>query len=208
MQSVRLRRLVLAAGAAALLLTGTTAPAGAQALAGLSQSDRANGRQAYDQILAEFGGKVDGPLADYVRQVGLRVALVSVPGSAPQDWTITVLNSPVPNAMATPGGYLYITRGLLAMISTEAELASVLGHEAGHVAARHSDKRNTRAGLAGLGTVLAGVFLGSQAAQLGQVVGSAWVSGYSRAQENDADERGLRYSAAAGYDPRAAATMP
>jgi len=202
-----MRRLAACAAAALLLLASPGAQAQQQALAGLSQSDRAQGAEGYKQIVQQFGGKVEGPLADYVRQVGLKVALVSVPGSRPQDWTITVLNSPVPNAMATPGGYLYITRGLLGMINTEAELASVLGHEAGHVSGKHTDKRNTRAGLAGLGTVLAGVFLGPEVAQLGNVVGGAWVSGYSRSQEDDADLRGLRYAAAAGYDPRAAASM-
>lgn len=200
-------RRALALAAAALLLAAPTAHSQTQALAGLSQSDRAEGSQSYKQIVSQFGGTVDGPLAEYVRTVGLRVALVSVPGSRPQDWTITVLNSPVPNAMATPGGYLYITRGMLAMINSEAELASVLGHEAGHVAGKHSDKRNTRAGLATVGTVLASVFLGGQAAQIGNMVGGAWVSGYSRGQEDDADARGLRYSVAAGYDPRAAASM-
>lgn len=202
-----MRRLLAGAAAALLLLTSPAGHAQQRALPGLSQNDRAQGAQGYQQIVRQFGGKVDGPLADYVQQVGLRVALPSVPGSQPQDWTITVLNSPVPNAMATPGGYLYITRGLLAMINTEAELASVLGHEAGHVSGRHSDKRNSRAGLAGIGTVLAGVFLGPEAAQIGNMVGGAWVSGYSRSQEDDADLRGLRYSAAAGYDPRAAASM-
>ncbi len=202
-----MRRVAALVAAALLLLTSPAGNAQQQALAGLSLSDRAQGAEGYKQIVQQFGGKLDGPLADYVRQVGLRVALVSVPGSRPQDWTITVLNSPVPNAMATPGGYLYITRGLLGMINTEAELASVLGHEAGHVSGRHSDKRNTRAGLAGLGTVLAGVFLGPEVAQVGNMLGGAWVSGYSRSQEDDADLRGLRYSAAAGYDPRAAASM-
>ena len=208
-----MRRAILLS--AALLLALPMAPPGVsaqglqktQALAGLSQSDRAAGAAGYKQITAQFGGKVDGPLADYVRTVGLRVALVSVPGSRPQDWTITVLNSPVPNAMATPGGYLYITRGLLAMINTEAELASVLGHEAGHVAGKHSDKRNNRATLGALATMGAAIFGGSNAAQIVNYGSNALVSGYSRGQEDDADTRGMRYSLAAGYDPRAAASM-
>jgi predicted Zn-dependent protease len=105
-------RKLAACAAALLLLVSPGAQAQQQVLVGLSQSDRAQGAEGYRQIVQQFGGKVEGPLADYVRQVGLKVALVSVPGSRPQDWTITVLNSPVPNAMATPGGYLYITRAM------------------------------------------------------------------------------------------------
>ncbi|MFA7440494.1 MAG: M48 family metalloprotease [Sphingomonadaceae bacterium] len=176
-------------------------------LAGLTAQDKAQGSQAHPAIVQEFGGKIDGPLADYVRRVGLKVALAASPGSRPQDWTITVLDSPVPNAMATPGGYLYITRGLLGMINSEAELASVLGHEAGHVAARHTDKRNSRATIAGIGSILAGVLLGGDAGQIANTVGSGYVAGYSRSQEHEADQLGLRYAAAAGYDPTAAARM-
>lgn len=196
--------------AAATLVTGFPArqPAAAQAsLAGLSQRDRQTGAEGYKEIVQQFGGKVDGPLAAYVRQVGLKVAMASVPGSQPQDWTVTVLNSPVPNAMATPGGYLYITRGLLAMINNEAELASVLGHEAGHVAARHSDKRNSRAAIGGLASIAAAMLGGAQVAQMVNMGAGAWVSGYSRSQENEADTLGMRYSMSAGYDPHAAATM-
>ena len=135
---------------AALLLLAPAAMAQApaqqaKAMPGLSAKDRQVGAEGYKQIVQQFGGAVEGPLASYVRSVGVKVAMASVPGSRPEDWRVTVLNSPVPNAMATPGGYLYITRGLLSMINSEAELASVLGHEAGHVAARHSDKRNSRA---------------------------------------------------------------
>lgn len=176
-------------------------------LAGLSQKDRQIGAEGYKQIVAQFGGAVEGPLAAYVRQVGVKVAMASVPGSRPEDWRVTVLNSPVPNAMATPGGYLYITRGLLTMINSEAELASVLGHEAGHVAARHSDKRNSRATIGALGSIAAAVLLGGDAANLVNTGAGAWVAGFSRSQENEADTLGMRYAIIAGYDPHAAATM-
>ena len=195
------------AATVAIGLVAVPAAAPAQNLAGLSQRDRQIGAQGYKEIVQQFGGKVDGPLAEYVRGVGTRIAIASVPGSRPQDWTITVLNSPVPNAMATPGGYLYITRGLLAMMNSEAELASVLGHEAGHVAARHSDKRQSRATIGALGTVAAAILGGQQAAELVNMGSSAWVAGFSRSQENEADTLGMRYAIAAGYDPRAAASM-
>lgn len=208
-------RTALALALVALPATGTlpvNAPAFAPAPAyaqknGLSASDKKIGGDSHAEIVSQFGGRIDGALADYVRTVGLKVALQAVPESQPQDWTITVLNSPVPNAMATPGGYLYITRGLLGMINSEAELASVLGHEAGHVAARHANKRSSRATVAGLGTLAAAILGGGDIANIVNVGGQAWVSGYSRSQENDADSRGLSYSVAAGYDPRAAAEM-
>lgn len=201
----QLARGLLLAATLSVATVPAAAPVAAQA--GLTPRDRQIGAEGYKEIVQQFGGKVDGPLADYVRSVGVKVAMASVPGSRPQDWTVTVLNSPVPNAMATPGGYLYITRGLLSMINNEAELASVLGHEAGHVAARHSDKRNTRATIGGLATVAAAILGGSQVAQVANLGASAWVSGFSRSQENEADVLGMRYSIAAGYDPHAAATM-
>lgn len=204
----RLRHLARCLAVAVAFSVATVpAMAPAQNLAGLSQRDRQIGAEGYKDIVQQFGGKVDGPLGDYVRQVGLRVATASVPGSRPQDWTITVLNSPVPNAMATPGGYIYITRGMLAMINNEAELASILGHEAGHIAARHSDKRQSRATIGALGTLAAAVLGGGQVAQLANLGANAWVAGFSRSQENDADTLGMRYAISAGYDPRAAATM-
>ena len=201
----RMLRTLAATVAFSLVAVPVAAPA--QNLSGLSQRDRQIGAEGYKEIVQQFGGKVDGPLADYVRGVGTRIAMASVPGSRPQDWTVTVLNSPVPNAMATPGGYLYITRGLLAMMNSEAELASVLGHEAGHVAARHSDKRQGRATIGALGTVAAAILGGSQVAELANLGANAWVAGFSRSQENEADTLGMRYAIAAGYDPRAAASM-
>lgn len=203
------RRAAWAVVAATLLAVALPSQAQAQAkpLAGLSARDRQTGAEGYKEIVQQFGGAVDGPLASYVRQVGVKVALASVPGSRPEDWRVTVLNSPVPNAMATPGGYLYITRGLLAMINSEAELASVLGHEAGHVAARHSDKRNSRATIGALGSIAAAVLLGGEAANLVNTGAGAWVAGFSRSQENEADTLGMRYAITAGYDPRAAASM-
>jgi predicted Zn-dependent protease len=122
-------------------------------------------------------------------------------------YRFTVVDSTEVNAFALPGGYIYITRGLLAMINNEAELASVLGHEAGHVAARHSDQRNSRATIGALGSLAAGLLLGGQAAQIANYGTGAWVAGFSRSQENEADTLGMRYAIIAGYDPRAAATM-
>src|SRR3546814_13401497 len=94
--------------------------------------------------MEEFGGAYNAPQAAYVTQIGRKIAVQSGLANAPTDYTITLLNSPVMNAFAIPGGYVYVTRQLLGLMNDEAELASVLGHEVGHVAARHSQKRNTR----------------------------------------------------------------
>src|SRR5919112_5917969 len=119
-----------------------------------------------------------------------------------------MLNSPVMTAFAVPGGYLYVTRQLVALANDEAELASVLGHEAGHIAARHSSERK-RAGIlsqllaVGLGVVTGSSQLGNLAGQVTQGV----VLSYSRKQELEADSLGVRYIAAAGYDPSASASF-
>jgi predicted Zn-dependent protease len=199
--------------AAALLLLAAGPPLAAQpapvrgGAAAIPPQERQQFAEAHQQIVQQFGGAVEGPLAAYVRRIGLRVALEAVPGSRESDWTVTLLSSPVPNAMAVPGGYLYITRGLLGMINSEAELASVLGHEAGHIAARHAQRRQTPATVGALGTLATAILLGGQAAQLAQTASAALVGGYSRNQEREADSLGLQFMARAGYDPMASATM-
>ena len=189
--------------------TGATVP---QAM---SAKDKATGAKAHPELLAEFGGLYEGPQAAYVTTVGRRIASQSGLANQPTEFTISLLNSPVNNAFAIPGGYVYVTRQLMALMNNEAELASVLGHEVGHVAARHSQKRNDRATRAGLGavlaTVLGGVLLGGDGAKLGQQLGGAiaqrYVLSYSRAQEYEADDLGVTYLARSGYDPVASSTM-
>ena len=178
------------------------------------EEERAVGRQQHPQVLQQFSGAYpDEALQRYVERLGERLVEVSdVPG---QDFIFTVLNSELPNAFALPGGYVYVTRGLLALAENEAEVAGVLGHEIGHVAARHAAQRQTQATGAGilatLGTIGAAILGGETAAQLAQQVGGlgaeAWVAGYSRDQELEADDLGLEYLVEAGYDPRALATF-
>lgn len=208
MKIARHMRSWLLAVTLALAPVAAAPPAEAQQRAALSPSDRATGAKVRQQILREFGGEVKGPVADYVRRVGTGVAMAAAPGSSAGDWTITVLDSPIPNAMATPGGYVYITRGLLALMNDEAELASVLGHEAGHVAARHSAKSQRRATLATIGAIAATVVTGSDLAGAGaQVLGAGVLGQYSQKQEYEADTLGLRYMTQLGYDPFATADM-
>jgi predicted Zn-dependent protease len=168
------------------------------------------GKQQHPQVLLQFGGAYQDPkLQAYVTRVGRQLVAVS---ELPElNFTFTVLDSDVINAFALPGGYVYITRGLLALADDEAEVAGVMAHEIGHVTARHSAQRYSRGvlaqGGAAIGTILAGVLGGGAAAQLAQqaagVGAEAYLAGYSRDQEFQADELGVRYLARGGYDPTA-----
>ena len=176
--------------------------------------ERQIGAQQHPQILHEFGGAYDdAALQAYVEAVGGRLGAVS---DLPEDdFTFTILNSEVVNAFALPGGYVYVSRGLLALVENEAELAGVLGHEIGHVTARHAAQRQTQATGAGilatLGTIGAAILGGQVAGELAQQVAGAgaqaYVAGYSRDQELEADTLGIRYMARAGYDPQAMASF-
>ncbi|MFM8558334.1 MAG: M48 family metalloprotease, partial [bacterium] len=111
------------------------------------------GREGYAAVVAEYGAYDDAALTAYVDSVGQRVARASdLPGLK---WRFTVLDDPAVNAFAMPGGYIYVTRGLLAHMGSEAQLAGVLGHEIAHVTARHSARQLTQQTLAGLGLRIA-----------------------------------------------------
>jgi predicted Zn-dependent protease len=201
-------------GCAALSLSACGPLGGPIASAGtpISPAEAQEGAQYHPQFLAEFGGAMAGPHADYVVSVGKNVAVQSGLGNAREDFTVTLLNSPVNNAFAIPGGYVYVTRQLVGLMNNEAELAGVLGHEVGHVAARHSARRQQTAQqnqiLGVLGAVVSGAVLGDSA--LGQSLQKLSLEGsqlltlrYSRSQELEADTLGIQYLANAGYDQRA-----
>lgn len=182
----------------------------------MSQSERAEGAKAHPELLKEFGGLYEGPQAAYVTMIGRKIAVQSSLSSQQNDFTISLLNSSVNNAFAIPGGYVYVTRQLMALMNDEAELAGVLGHEIGHVAAQHSKKRQsaaTRNSILGmLGQVLIGAVAGDTG--LGQLLQQGVGTGtqlltlkFSRTQEYEADDLGIRYLAKAGYDPRALSSM-
>ena len=186
----------------------------------ISSAERKQGTDAHPQLMAEFGGAYNGPQAAYVNRVGQNIAVQSGLSRSPSDFTVTLLNSPVNNAFAIPGGYVYVTRQLMALMNDEAELAGVLGHEVGHVAAQHSKKRQSAATrnqiLGVLGAVLGGA-IGDNGGLLGGLggllqnnsmrVAQLATLGFSRSQELQADQLGVQYLKSAGYDPLALSTM-
>jgi predicted Zn-dependent protease len=197
-----------------LLACATNPVTGRQEIVLMSPEREASvGKQAAEQVREEMGLVEDPALVAYVRQVGARVAAHSPRKDVPFQFAIA--NMPETNAFALPGGYIYVSRGLLALARSEDELANVLAHEVGHVAARHAAQRETRALgvgiLAMLGTVAAGALGGdaaaSAASQLGQVAGAGLIASYGRDQERQADEIGQKMAKAAGFDPGGMATF-
>jgi len=160
------------------------------------------GREADASIVAQMGLVDDSAVQRYVSDLGLRLARASERPNLP--WTFRVVDDPVINAFALPGGYIYITRGILAHFNSEAELASVLGHEIGHVTARHSVQQISKQQLGQIGLGVAQI----AAPRLGQFLGVAAAGlellflKFSRDDENQADELGLRYMRRGGYEPR------
>jgi predicted Zn-dependent protease len=159
-----------------------------------------------DRDISEAMGLVeDTGLQEYIQTLGLAMAATSERPGLP--WTFRVLDDPVVNAFALPGGYIYVTRGILAHFNSEAELAGVLGHEIGHVTARHGVQQVSRAQLAqiglGVGAILAPEWAGVFDVA-GAGLGLLFLS-YGRDAEREADDLGLRYMTRLGYDPMAMA---
>jgi predicted Zn-dependent protease len=171
------------------------------------QKEMSLGKEAHPGILKDNGGVyADARVTQYVNDMGQRLVRNSELSDYP--FTFTVLDTPLVNAFALPGGYVYVTRGIMSLVSSESELASVVGHEIGHVTARHSAKRYNNQMFAGLGTVLVGAATGNGA--LADSVGQgaqAYLMSYSRNQEYQSDELGIRYSSRSGFDPYAASLM-
>lgn len=166
------------------------------------EQEIAIGRQYHPQVLKETPAYDNAELAAYVQRIGAQVAAQS--HRANLIYRFTVLDSQDVNAFATPGGYIYITRGLLAYLNSEAELAAVLGHEIGHVTARHSVRQQSTATATGLlGAVLAGATGVQGVGEAANIAGTAIVRGYGREHELEADRLGAEYLARSNYDPQA-----
>jgi predicted Zn-dependent protease len=153
------------------------------------------------EVRKEMGVYSDRTLQQYVSDIGLRLAQVSERPNLP--WHFTIVDVPAINAFALPGGYIYITRGIMPFLQDEAQLAGVLGHEIGHVTARHASQQYSRATGAQLGLILGSIFVPATRpfAQLGESGLGLLMLKYSRDDEAQADSLGVKYVARAGWDP-------
>lgn len=194
--------LTLLACAAAL---GGCGFAGSEPSPEIDAQEQRIGAEQHDMLLTQFGGAYEGPEAGYMRAVGERIAAqAGLEGQC----TFTLVNTDVVNAFAVPGCYIYLTRGMMGIVNSEDELASVLGHEVGHVVADHSKQQQTRSLLRQLG-VLA-VAVATESETLTRIAGGAaelFTLRYSRRHEHESDDYAIRYLIGAGYDPYAAADM-
>ncbi len=165
------------------------------------------GRSAAAETRKSMGVVPDSGLQAYVRSIGLKIAATTERPNLP--WSFDVIDDAAVNAFALPGGFIFVTRGILAHMSNEAELATVLGHEIGHVTARHSVRQMSRAQLAQLGLGI-GSILNSNVAALagvaGQGLGLLFLK-FGRDDETQADDLGFRYGLQNGYDVREMKTM-
>ena len=159
----------------------------------------AEGRQAHQQVLAQNTVYPDAALQNYVSRIGQTMAAQS--HRANLAYTFTVLSDPSVNAFALPGGYVYVTTGLLAFLNSEAELAAVLGHEIGHVAARHNVSQASWGTLGNIATTVLSNQFGN--AELFGAISDLTLRKYGRDQELEADGLSAEYLARAGYDPTA-----
>jgi predicted Zn-dependent protease len=182
-----------------MLFTGS-GPAPAQS------REEALGAQELPKLIAQYGGEYRDPKVQaFIQNIGRRLASVT---RGDVRWTYTVLDSDVVNAFALPGGYVNVTRGLLALAKDEAEVAGVMAHEMGHVIRQHSTSRMNRSTIAGLLAAGVGAVLGSP--EIAEVLGlgsNLYIASYSRGQETEADEVGVELLQAAGYDPFAMASF-
>ena len=161
----------------------------------------AMGRQSDPQIVASYGLVPDSNVQRYVRGLGERLAAQSERAQLP--WTFRVLDDPTVNAFALPGGFNYVTRGIMVYLESEAELVSVMGHELGHVTARHTAAQMSQMQLAQVGLVAGVLFVPKVADYAGLAVAGMQLMflKFSRDDESQADQLGLRYMTALGYDP-------
>ncbi len=158
----------------------------------------------HPHILATYGGEYSDPRLERMiaKVVGRLIAVSKNPN---QTYRITILNSPNVNAFALPGGYLYVTRGLLSLVNDSAELAAVIAHEMGHITANHSVQRQQKEAEEVLATkVVTDVLSESQTAKAALIRGKLRLAQFSRNQELEADGIGIKMSGQAGYDPFAA----
>jgi predicted Zn-dependent protease len=197
-------RLVVGAMLLLLVSCAINPVSGERELAMVSEAQEIEiGRQVAGSAELQFGLVEDAALQDYVHRLGSQLALASERPDLP--WSFKVVDTATPNAFAAPGGYIFITRGLLALLRNEAELVSILGHEIGHVTARHSVAMMSRAQLAQLGLGIGAILRPDEAERYGTLaVGSLQLLflSYGRDAERQADDLGYRYALEQGYEVR------
>lgn len=167
----------------------------------MSEEDEiALGRKYHEEVMQQYSEYDNPALNALVQRLGADLAQSS--HRSELDWTFTLLDSPEVNAFATPGGYVYITRGIIAYMNSEEELSGVLGHEIGHVTARHGVRQQSAQASAGiLSNVLAAVTGVQAVGQVSSALSQVAVRGYGRSHELEADRLGAEYLARTGYDP-------
>lgn len=199
----------------ALAFTGcTTNPSTGREQLLLVSEDQvsAMGMEATPALIKEYGGQIQSrAVREYVNEVGAKLARHVEPEYEEIKWEFYVLDSDVINAFALPPGKVFMSRGLMQQLNSEAELAAVLGHEMGHITARHVSERLSQAMLVqGIAETASAAVSGSEggASQLVPLVvgfgGQGYLLKFGRDQESEADSQGLKYMVKAGYDPRAA----
>jgi predicted Zn-dependent protease len=175
---------------------------GKRELSFMSEAQEIQIGQSQDvEVRREMGVYRDAALQEYVSGIGMRLARASERPDLP--WHFTVVDSPAVNAFALPGGYIYITRGIMPFLDNEAQLAGVLGHEIGHVAARHAAQQYSRATGAQLGLIFGSILVPQTRpfAQLGENGLGLLFLKYGRDDEEQADSLGVKYAARIGWDP-------
>lgn len=202
--SSRPRRITAALAALGLLLAGCSEETAPDYEPGVSEEAHAFGAEQHPKLLAEMGGEYGGTQQAYVRRIGEEVAAAA---GLKGQCTVTLVNSDVVNAFAVPGCFIYVTRGLMAFVNSEAELASVLGHEVGHIMARHGERQQEQSLWSVLGVIAVSLTGSDRLTRLASAAAEMFTLRYSRTQEYEADELGMRYLRQAGYDPYEAADM-
>lgn len=180
------------------------------------EQEAALGAQAAPGLTEQFGGRVENPqLQQYVTNIGQRLAKETESYFPGLEWEFTLLDSPVINAFALPGGKVFISRGLAEKLTSEAQMAAVLGHEVGHVTAQHTARRMGQGTIFNAGLAVAGLAVGmsdadSDVRKIGQyavpalaVGGNLVILKFGRDEEAQADYLGMRYMSKLGYDPHA-----
>jgi len=202
MPSAILLRAASVLAAAAILACATNPATGNREFSLMSEAQEVQLGQEMDaQIRQEMGVYEDAELQRYVNTIGQRLARASERPNLP--WHFTVVDEPAINAFALPGGYIYLTRGILPFLDDEAELAGVLGHEIGHVTARHSAQQYTKATSAGLGLTLLSIFVPEAQPLAGAAetaLGVLFLK-HGRDDEREADRLGVEYTASSGWNP-------